>query len=323
MLGFMPKPSPYDRQALTAALNTQDQVITRRQAFGYGMSAEVLRHKLRAEGPWQVALPGVYVAHNGSLTVAERIAAAFLYAKSGIAVTGPIAASRHGIPCDLGDFVDVLVPLECRRANIRFVRMHRTKVIPEIYTDGLIPYASPARAVADAVRQLDDISAVRAIVAAGVQRRKVAISQLMAELQAGPSQGSARLREVLAEVADGVRSSAEGDLRTVIRKNRLPTPLYNPDLYCAEEFVARPDAWWPEAGVAAEVDSMEWHLKPEDWKQTIARHDRMTALGILVLHFPPSKVRDQGWIVARQIRQAIESSRGPLAHIRTIPAAHG
>jgi hypothetical protein len=35
---------------------------------------------------------------------------------------------------------------------------------------------------------------------------------------------------VLEEVADGVRSAAEGDLRKLIKRSGLPEPLYNPDL---------------------------------------------------------------------------------------------
>ena len=38
-------------------------------------------------------------------------------------------------------------------------------------------------------------------------------------------------RSVLAEVAEGIRSTAEGDLRDLIRAARLPTPLFNASLY--------------------------------------------------------------------------------------------
>ena len=30
-------------------------------------------------------------------------------------------------------------------------------------------------------------------------------------------------------------------------------PLFNPSLYLGDTFLAKPDAWWPDAGVAAEV----------------------------------------------------------------------
>jgi very-short-patch-repair endonuclease len=124
---------------------------------------------------------------------------------------------------------------------------------------------------------------------------------------------------VLAEVADGVRSSAEGDLRTLIRKSDLPEPIFNPKLYVGDDFLASPDAWWRKLAVAAEVDSRQWHFSPGDWERTLARHARMTAQGILVLHFPPAKVRDQPWLVVREIRSALAASRGPLPHIKTVP----
>ena len=75
--------------------------------------------------------------------------------------------------------------------------------------------------------------------------------------------------------------------------------------------------------MAAEVDSRAWHFSPADWEQTMARHARMTAQGILVLHFPPGKIRTEPRLVATEIRSALASSRGPLAHITTVPANQG
>jgi hypothetical protein len=317
----MPRLSPYNRVGVAATLKAQDQLITRRQARAYGMSASTLRYKVRVGGPWQVVLPGVYLAQTGYLRRTQRDVAAFLLAGCAIAVTGVVAADRHGIPCKPGELVDVLVPRGCRHTDAGFVRLHRTAVIPKTYTAGFVTYAAPARAVADAVRQLEDMSEVRALVAAGVQRGKIGLPELAAELAAGPKRGSARLRAVLAEVADGVRSSAEGDLRTLIKRAELPVPMFNPKLYVGAEFLASPDAWWRELAVAAEVDSKQWHFSPEDWERTLARHARMTAQGILVLHFPPAKVRDQPWLVVREIRSALASSRGPLQHIRTVPVS--
>ena len=167
---------------------------------------------------------------------------------------------------------------------------------------------------------MTDLTEVRALVAGGVQRRRVSIAQLAAELKAGPSQGSALLRQALAEVADGVRSAAEADLRALIKRVGLPEPLYNPRLYIGEEFLASPDAWWRDLGVVAEVDSREYHFLPADWARSIDRHALMTAQGILVLHFPPSKIRGDSQAVAAQIRSALDSSRGPLPHIRTVPS---
>jgi hypothetical protein len=315
----VPKSASYDRGALNALLDAQDLVITREQARACAMSPPVIRYRVRPGGPWQIVVPGVYVAHNGRLTQIERVTAAFLHAGPALAITGLVAAARQGVGCKFTEAVDVLVPRDCGRADAGFVRLHRTAVLPETLTDGIVRYAAPARAIADATRLMTSLTEVRALVAAGVQRRQVSISQLAEELRVGPRQGSALLRQALTEVAAGVRSTAEGDLRTLIRRGGLPEPLYNPSLYVGEDFLASPDAWWVAAGVAAEVDSKEYHLSPAEWARTMDRHARMTAQGILVLHFPPSKIRGDGRAVREQIRSALESSRGPLAHIRTVP----
>jgi len=81
-----------------------------------------------------------------------------------------------------------------------------------------------------------------------------------------------------------------------------------------------PDAWWPQAGVAAEVDSRAWHLSPAGWEQTMARHARLTAPGVLVLHFSPRQIRTEPAAVIEAIRAALAVGR-PVPGIRTCPPA--
>jgi hypothetical protein len=317
----VPKLAQFDRALLATTLRNQHDVISREQALACGLTPSALRYRLRPEGPWRIVLPGIYVVGGGALTSTQRNVAAFLHAGQQFAISGSAAVAWHGIPCAAGEVVDVLVPLACRRTSMGFVRLHRTARVPRTgFSDGAVRYAAPDRAVADAVRQLTKMSDVRAMVAACVQRNKVAIWQLKEELRAGPTPGSARLCQALAEVADGVRSIAEGDLRALIKKARLPDPLYNPRLYVGSQYLASPDAWWPDAGVAVEVDSKAYHLSPAAWEATMARQARMVAEGILVVAVSPQRVRTEGWKVAREIQSALERSRGPLAHISTVPA---
>jgi hypothetical protein len=303
--------STFDAQALTALLHRQDGLLGRAQAAECSMSDAALRHRIRPGGPWRAVLPGIYLASNGLMSGRQRNMAAFLYAgRPAVAVTGPAALAWYGIEAVGGDQVDVLVAPGSRRRNVGFVRLHPTQVDPAVaFRDGQLVYAPVARAIADTVRWLDDIAAVRAIVAAGVQRGKVQVWQLAEELGAGPARGSALLRRALAEVAEGARSSAEADFVSLIRRYRLPVPMLNPRLFVGEEFLAMPDAWWPDAGVAAEVDSREWHLSPADWEKTMARRTRMGTHGILVQHFPPSRIRRAGREVAAEIRATLAVGR--------------
>jgi very-short-patch-repair endonuclease len=104
------------------------------------------------------------------------------------------------------------------------------------------------------------------------------------------------------------RAAAEGDLHALIKRERLPVPMFNARLFVGGQLLAITDAWWPEACVAAEVDSREWHLSPADWERTLARDARMTEHGILVMRFPPRKIRTAGKEVAGQIRSALAAS---------------
>ena len=129
------------------------------------------------------------------------------------------------------------------------------------------------------------------------------------------------LREALADVADGIASAAEGDLKDLLIRSDLPMPLFNPSLYDGDMFIARPDAWWPRYGVAIEVDSKEWHISPEDHASTLARGRRMGVYQIIVLRFTPKQIRAQPAEVIKQIRQTLERAldRPPL-NLRTVPA---
>jgi very-short-patch-repair endonuclease len=303
-------------------LERQNQVVTRAQAVSAGLSEKAVDRRARPGGRWQRLLPGVYLAATGTATQDQRDIAALLYAGSGSALTGLAALRRHGVRMPRTDVVDVLIPASMKRQSTGFVAVHRTWRVPQqVCFAGPVQWALPARAVADAVRGLDRLSDVREIVAAAVQSRACTVEQLMQELRSGPAHGSALFREVLGEVAEGARSVPEASLMALIKRARLPLPLFNPLLYVGNEFVAKPDAWWPDAGVAVEVESRRWHMSPRAWEQTMRRRDKMTALGILVLQFSPHQIKVEPDEVLTVIRTALETRRGhrPLA-IRTVAA---
>lgn len=261
----------------------------------------------------------MYIAVTGMPSIAQRQVAAQLYGGPRSVVTGSAAVLAHGIRAQQSEFVDVLVPLALQRRNVGFVQLHRTSRMPEqVYNFGPIRYALAPRAVADTVRGLASLRDVRALVADAVQRR-CPVKELGVELSAGPSAGSALFREALGDVAEGIRSAAEGDLKDLLVKSGLPTPLFNASIYDGVTFVARPDAWWPESGVAVEVDSHEWHLSPHDHTRTLERQRRMAKLGILMLPFTPRQLRSERATVLAEIRKALESGRPP-ANLRTVAA---
>ena len=309
-------------EGLGELLDQQFSVVSRRQLLALGMKDNAMQRRVRAGGPWQVLLPGVYLGLTGAPSLPQKEMAALLYAGPSSLITGPVALMHHGLRGPgLLETVDVLVPAARQRRSTGFVRVYRTHRMPsQIVASGPIRFVPAARAVADTARLPTDARDVRAVVAHAVQRGRCTVAALGTELSEGAIRGSATLRSVLAEVADGVRSAAEGDLRDLIRVARLPTPLFNASLFVDGTFLARPDAWWPEAGVSAEAGSREWHLGPADWDRTRTRHDLMCAAGIFPLHFSPRQIRREPAEVVRLIRDALERGlqRPPLP-IRTIP----
>jgi len=306
---------------LDKLLSVQKDIISRAQALNE-MTEAALRRRLRPNGPWRIVLPGIYLATSGLPTIGQREMAALLYGGPESVITGVAALERHGIRVPPSEMIDVLVPTSMRRQTSGFVTVHRTIRMPErAWVTGGLRYAPSARSVADAVRAWTDQRMIRAVVADAVQRGRCSLGELAAELTSGARRGSSGLRLALEEAAEGVRSVAEGDLHALIRSARLPTPLYNPRLFVAEAFLAQPDVWWPDAGVAGEVDSREWHLSPDAWEQTMARHARMSAHGIIVLHFTPRRIRTEPAAVISELRNALDAGlrRPPLA-IRSVSA---
>jgi hypothetical protein len=309
-VAYMGRKSSFDADALANLVARQSGVITRSQAMACALSNDALQHRIRVGGPWQVLLPGVYLTNSGTPAMPHRLMAALLYAGRNSAITGSAALALHRVRAPHNRVVDVLIPHERRRRSLGFVQIHRTSRLPHLRLRvGEICYVPLARATADAVRDLRDIGEVRAVVADGVQRGMVQVAELADELASGPAHGSARFRQVLAEVAEGVRSAAEGDLRALIKRERLPDPMYNACLYSGDSFIAKPDAWWPDAGVAVEIESRQWHLSPGDWERSMARSTRMSAHGIIVLPFPPRRLHTESRTVAAEIRSALEAGR--------------
>lgn len=310
--------------ALSALIRRQEGVVSRKQALAAGLSPSALRYRLRPGGPWPVWLPGVYLTETGTPTQSQREIAALLYGGRHAVLTGVAALRRYRLPAPESAVVDILIPAQSQCKSISYVRVHRTTRMPDmVYGRPHCVCAPPARAVADAVRGVTDLGAARALLAGVVQNGGCPLWQLEQELSAGPVQHSALLRSVLAEVADGVRSAPEAELRALIKRAGLPMPMFNPRLYLPDgTFIACPDAWWPEAGVAVEVDSKRWHLSPEDWERTMDRHDRLSQHAIVTLHFTPHKLRSEQAFVIARLRNAYKSGIArPRLKIKTLPAA--
>jgi hypothetical protein len=291
-----------------------------------GLSRHAITHRLRDDGQWRPLLPGVYLTSRSTPTQAQRETAAILYGGPCAVITGAAALrffQFRQVPGRSEEAVDILIPASIRRTSAGCARVHRTTRMPA-WVEGTAArrYALPARAVADAARRLADLREVRALVAVAVQNDHCAVAQLADELRLGGTPHGALLRTVIAEVSSGIRSAPEAELRDLMIKAHLPMPMFNPRLYLPNgTFIGCPDAWWPDAGVAIEIDSRQWHLAPDDWERTMARHSDFAQYGIVTLHFTPHQLRADPGSLMRKAANAYKAGKSRLRlNVTTLPA---
>lgn len=289
-----------------------------------GLRRSTIAYRCRVGGPWQRLLPAVVLLHSGPPTREDRCRAALLYGGTDAVLTGLDALELHGMrrmPKPSGP-VHLLIPADRRRGGAGRVLAARTERLPTP-APGAWPLAPVARAALDFARRSHDRDQVRATLAEVVQRGRCSPAQLVAELATGCGRGSALPRAVLVEISDGVRSTAEARAREIVRRSGLCAPLWNARL-CDQggRFIASPDAWFDDVGLAWEIDSYEFHLSPEDYARTVERRSAMMAEGVVVLHTLPSKITQREPEVLDELRRThVQAGRRPRPPVLAVPAS--
>jgi very-short-patch-repair endonuclease len=187
---------------------------------------------------------------------ADRLDAAVAYAGEGAMLSGAAALCGLGLRAvPRPSEVLVLAPpaREPPAASRSYVRIRRTARLPEAAAIPGPPRAHPARAVADLSLELPRLDDVRTVVAQSVRRRLCTIDQIAAALAAGPRRGSAHLRR-----PDG---------RFLIA-----------------------DFLWRDLNAILEIDSVEHHLDPADWRARMDRHPLLETVGHAVVHRAPAAI---------------------------------
>lgn len=187
-------------------------------------------------------------------------------------------------------------PLLVRRTDRPYATQYTPAEHPGI---ALLPYVSPARALADAAVGWPSLGDVRAATAQTVQRRLCGVPELAAELNRCPRNGSAHLRTALDEVAEGVRSAAEAEVARRLRRSQLPAFELNvPVLDAHGALPGVVDVLWRAYRAGLEVDSRAYHFEVADWDATLTRHNRLATGALSLLHFSPVRImRDDGaWL---------------------------
>jgi hypothetical protein len=299
---------------------------------GTALACRISRARMRTElrrGNWRAFARGAVLTRPEEPTRDD-------WAALGVALGGPTAALSGWDAVravGLGDRTDPpteQVLVLSRHATNRVVGRVRVRQTDRPYSTHvtsaehplhpLTPIVSLARAIADASKLFDYLAPVRAMVTGAVQRKQCSVESLIAELNAGPRGGSRLLRLALADVMDGARSVAEAAAARRMTAARIPTFELNvPVLDSCGQLIAVVDVLWRGLRAVLEIDSREYHLSEQAWKRTMARHNRLTRLGLALTHLPPSEIHGRSWL-ADLAEWLGNRSRELGVHL---PAGHG
>ncbi|MGQ7296887.1 hypothetical protein [Quadrisphaera sp. KR29] len=302
----MPRRAPVDQTALAALLRRGASVATHAELRRVGVPSSTIMRRIQRTGPWQRVLPGVVAGHRGVLTTYERRLGALKYAGPGSALTGLDALELHGVRFRVArsDRVHVLVQHASQKTSHGFALVTRSRrPVGELARQGLrvVPVA---RAAVDACRWLGERDDVRELVAAVVQQRFCTVAQVAEEVQLAQRQRTALSREVLAEVAAGIRSVAEARLREGFDRYGVPQPRWNVEV--RDELgtlVVVLDAYWEDLDAELEINSTAWHLSPGRFRKTTQRQRVVVLSGRSTISVLPSEIDDDLEGICREVLQ--------------------
>ncbi|MEV7543001.1 hypothetical protein [Streptomyces sp. NPDC089915] len=298
-----PTPRTPTPQTLTPLTRRQLNLATRHQlTTTAGVPHATITSRTRPGGPWQRLLPRVYLLQTGPPDHRQRALAAVLYAAEPTAdplagdtaaLTGGAALALLGIRDAPPTPAEVLIRGPRRLTAVPQVRPVTTTRWPGTLTVAGVPSARPVRAAADFAARCPSPDRVRSVLAQVVQSGWCHPNDLHTELRSARLLSRPAVRAAAGELLAGVRSVAEARARDVLAGTDLPTPLWNARLYTPDgTFLASPDAYWPDEGVALEVDSVEYHYTRDAWHATLRRRLRLESHGVLVVSATPSMIRD-------------------------------
>jgi hypothetical protein len=285
----------------------QDGILHTEQLREVGVTEDAIRRQVK-RGRWQRTLPKIVATFSGELSRKQQLISASLYGGPGAQIAGLTALELHGVryaPTD--QRVHLLVPSTCFRSSKPRVRVIRTiRLDSGAWANGILRVCRPARAIVDGLRGNDDQRLVRAVVAEVVQHAMTSVAEVEGELRQSVRNGTGILRGVLEEIADGVRSAPEAELRSLTMRSKiLPRMRWNPHLVALDgSRLPTPDGYLEDIGIAVEVDSQEFHLSADGWRRTMEHGNGLAKAGILVLRFTPAQIRREPNRVLAELERA-------------------
>jgi len=256
----------------------------------------VAKHEL-ATPRWRRSSRGLYVPGDAPDSVAQRIISAAAAMPDDAAIGGWAAAHVDGADLDGRDRqlqdqpVDVLLPPGLHRQPVPGIAYRRARLVRgEVSTVGGLRVTSPLRTAIDLACWAPSLT--EAVVLLDLMLRAGLSPETLAATAPKDRRGAVQARRAIALARPGSRSPGETRLRLVyVQDVGGPDPLLNASLLDLDgRFVAMPDLFDDEAGLAMEYDGASWvgerplgHRDVDQHRSDNVREEAMERRNVIVV----------------------------------------
>jgi very-short-patch-repair endonuclease len=262
--------------------------VTRRQLLAAGISSAAIDGMLK-RGLVRRIHRGVYAVFDGGQHRLARETAALLACGEGAVLSHRSAAALWDLTAAWDGPVDVMIA-DCERGRKRSgIRLHRaTTLLPrDIRIHHNVPVTSPAKTLLDLAANVSARDLERALDEALVVRQLVREHEVADVLAREPHHRGTRVMKGLLSDRGSARithSEAERLFMKLVRDAGLPLPEVQVQIAGY-----RVDFFWPQHGVAFEVDGYRFHTS-----RSAFNRDRSKDAALKAVRVDPNRVsRDQ------------------------------
>lgn len=304
-----------EAEARAAAVATsQDGVISRAQAVDAGLTATMVRRKVRRR-EWVHVYDGIYVNHTGQLTWRQRAWAAVLDA-------APAAlADVSVLDCGLGGTIHIAVATNrpvSKRAGV--VVHRRTRFTEAVQWDLRSPRLSVEEAALDVAARATTTREAIATLTRVVSDRRFNVDtydMLAAITRRRRLRRRKLLTAVLNDVATGSCSVLEqGYLTDVERAHGLPTATRQAPTEVGRRGFR--DNEYPEFGVIVELDGRNWHDDAKSRDKDLERDLDAATIGRQTIRLGYGQVFDRACSTAVKVGKILTAHGWP-GHLVSCP----
>ena len=284
-----------------------------------GLTRRQIEHRI-ADGRWRPLQGHAFRLSGAPITWEGKLLAACWAGGDRAVASHRSAAAIHQLTGGRKDILEITCP-RWRRARHDGLFVHETKAMDPVDLEVVsgIAVTRPARTLFDlggvCRGGLVELALENALRRGLVNPADLAV--LLKRVSRSGRPGGPILRDLL-DARSPDRRPTESEMETLllqaIRANRLPEPVPQFKIWQGSALLGRVDAAYPDARIAIEYDSDEFHTGRTATARDRARRHELIAASWLPIDVGPADLRRGGTLTCAAIAQALRD-RGPSSTV--------